>query len=335
MDQVTPPDRRDYSPVMVEEFGYDREAVAFLGISRLKGVGFQTLFGIGGRSGITDLLEAHNVTEVARRISVAPNAPAKSWDWDELNRKIFGLGRELAEHLAEKRVRFLFSTDARFPRALATLPDELRPRWLFVAGDLELLERRCIAVVGTRDPTQDGEFLARYAVACAREVNAPVVSGLAHGVDRLVHEWCLRLSVPTISVLGTGILEPYPAKHVPLGNAILEAGGTLMTEYLPMQRPSAQQFVWRNRLQAALSLATVPVEWKRKSGTAHTVRFSRKLKRPVIGLRLDGIAPDPEAGEPDHIFAVPREHGMLIEALTKALLAGGPMPDGRQQDLFS
>src|ERR1700733_14764632 len=89
MDQVTPPDRRDYSPVMVEEFGYDREAVAFLGISRLKGVGFQTLFGIGGRSGIADLLETHNVTEVARRISVVPNAPAKSWDWDELSRRIF------------------------------------------------------------------------------------------------------------------------------------------------------------------------------------------------------------------------------------------------------
>jgi len=334
MDQVTPPDRLDYSPAMAEEFGYDREAVAFLGISRLRGVGFQTLFGIGGRLGIVDLLETRNVAEVAKRISVAATE-AKSWDWDELSRKIFDLGRELAERLAEKQVRFLFSTDARFPSALATLPDELRPRWLFVAGDLELLERRCIAVVGTRDPTPDGEFLARYSVACAREVDAPVVSGLAQGVDRLVHEWCLHVSVPTISVLGTGILAPYPAKHVPLGNAILEAGGTLLTEYLPMQGPSAQQFVWRNRLQAALSRATIPVEWKRKSGTAHTVRFSRKLSRPVIGLRLDGVAPDPEAGEPDYLYAVPREHGNLVEALTKALLAGAPVADGRQQDLFS
>jgi DNA processing protein len=335
MDQVTAAHELGYSPARVEAFGYDREAVAFLGISRLKGVGFQTLFGIGGRSGIADLLETRNVVEVARRISVPANGPEKSWDWDELSQKIFGLGRQLAEHLAEKQVRFLFSTDARFPGALSGLPDELRPRWLFVSGNLELLERRCVAVVGTRDPSPDGEFLARYAVACAREVDAPVVSGLAHGIDRLVHEWCLRLSVPTISVLGTGILAPYPAKHVPLGNAILEAGGTLLTEYLPSQGPSAQQFVWRNRLQAALSRATIPVEWKRKSGTAHTVRFSRKLSRPVIGMRLDGVAPNPEAGEPDQLFAVPREHGNIIEALTKALPAGAPVADGRQQDLFS
>jgi DNA protecting protein DprA len=273
MDQVTPMDRLDYLPAIGEELGYDREAVAFLGISRLKGVGFKTLFDIGGRAGIADLLETRNVAEVTKRISVAASDPTKSWDWDQLSRKIFGLGRELADHLAEKRVRFLFSTDVRFPSALSALPEELRPRWLFVAGDLGLLERQCVAVVGTRDPTPDGEFLAKYSVACAREVDSPVVSGLAHGIDRLVHEWCLHLSVPTISVLGTGILAPYPAKHVPLGNAILEAGGTLLTEYLPRQGPSAQQFVWRNRLQAALSLATIPcgMETQIRHGTYRQV----------------------------------------------------------------
>ena len=123
------------------------------------------------------------------------------------------------------------------------------------------------------------------------------MSGLAYGVDRLVHEWCLNISLPTISVLGTGILTPYPAKHAPLSDAIVEAGGVVLTEYLPTQGPSGQQFVWRNRLQAALGRATIPVEWKKKSGTAHTVRFSRKLARPVIGLALDGIRHDPDAGE--------------------------------------
>ena len=161
MDQVTAAHELGYSPARIEAFGYDGEAVAFLGISRLKGVGFQT-FSASARSGIADLLETRNVVEVARRISVPANGPEKSWDWDELSQKIFRLGRQLAEHLAEKQVRFLFSTDARFPSALAGLPEELRPRWLFVAGNLELLERHCIAIVGTRDPTPDGEFLARY-----------------------------------------------------------------------------------------------------------------------------------------------------------------------------
>ena len=239
MDQVTPTHALDYGRASAEELGYDREAVAFLGISRLKGVGFQTLFNLGGRSGVAELLEARDVFEIAKRISAAPSGRSSSWD--EFSRNIFALGNELADHLTSHRIRFLFGTDPRFPSTLSGLPDELRPpRWLFVAGDLELLERRAFAVVGTRDPAQDGEFLARYAVSCARELDAPVVSGLAHGIDRLVHEWCLHLSVPTISVLGTGILAPYPAKHVPLGNAILAAGGTLLTEYLPTQGPSAR-----------------------------------------------------------------------------------------------
>jgi DNA processing protein len=160
------------------------------------------------------------------------------------------------------------------------------------------------------------------------------VSGLAYGIDRLVHEWCLHVSLPTISVLGTGILATYPAKHVPLSDAILAAGGTVLTECLPTQGPSAQQFVWRNRIQAALGRATIPVEWKKKSGTAHTVRFSRKLGRPVLGLLVDGVTPHPEAGEADHQFVVPNEHSALVDSIRKLLMAGAPIHDGRQADLF-
>jgi hypothetical protein len=140
-----------------------------------------------------------------------------------------------------------------------------RPDSKIVAGDLELLDRPSLAIVGTRDPTENGEFLARYAVSSRREAEAPVVSGLAYGIDRLVHEWCLNISLPTISVFGTGILAPYPAKHAPLSDAIVEAGGVVLTEYMPTQGPSGRQFVWRNRLQAAPSRATIPVEWKKKS----------------------------------------------------------------------
>jgi DNA protecting protein DprA len=335
MDQIVETHELTYSPAKARalELGYDREAIAFLGISRLKGVGFQTLFSLGGRPGISDLLNGRNASEIAKRVS-HPMGVGKSGGWDEFSRKIWSLGQELAQPLIDRRVRFLFCEDAHFPSPLASLPDELRPRWLFVAGDIALLERPSVAVVGTRDPTEDGDFLARYAVSCAKEAEAPVVSGLAHGIDRLVHEWCLHLSVPTISVLGTGILTPYPAKHAPLGDAIVAAGGTVLTEYLPTQGPSGQQFVWRNRLQAALSRVTIPVEWKQKSGTAHTVRFSRKLGHPVIGLRLHGVSPDPEAGTADQQFIVPNEHSNLIDALKLALISGAPTSDGRQADLF-
>jgi DNA protecting protein DprA len=336
MDQVVANHELEYQPLnaMARELGYDREAITFLGLSRLKGIGFQTLNALDGRHGISRLIQERNVSEIVGRAQRPMGAGEKVPGWEEFSHKIWTLGQEMADKLAEHRIHFLFATDPRFPSPLARLPKDLRPKWLFVAGDLRLLERPSLAIVGTRRPTKIGEFLAQYAVSAAKEMDAPVVSGLAEGIDRIVHEWCLNISLPTISVLGTGILAPYPAKHSTLSKAIVDAGGIVMSEYLPTQGPSARQFVWRNRLQAALGRATIAVEWKKKSGTAHTVKFSRRLGRVVIGLALDGALRDAEAGEPDVQFIVPNEHSGLIDALRKSLVRGVPVQDGRQADLF-
>ena len=69
MDHITATSELDYSPTRAEELGYDREAIAFLGISRLKGVGFQTLSGLDGRAGIADLLDGRDVSEITKRVS--------------------------------------------------------------------------------------------------------------------------------------------------------------------------------------------------------------------------------------------------------------------------
>ena len=319
--------------------GYGREAIAFLGISSLSGVGFQTLGKLGGRAGIASILDSKSVPMVAERLTAAGAKIGKDEDlavgWDEFRQNIWRLGQDLVRPLVESNVRFLFADDIAFPSRLARMPDALRPGWLFVAGNLDLLERPALAIVGTRDPSEGGAFLARYAVSCAQELNAPAVSGLAYGIDRLVHEWCLEVRLPTISVLGTGILAPYPVRHVPLGEAIIAAGGALVSEYMPHQGPSGQQFVWRNRLQAALGCATIPVEWRQKSGTAHTVRFSRTMQRPVFGLELGGIARPADAGKGDTDFRVPADYCALMDALRKPLVAAARLPDIRQRDLFA
>jgi DNA processing protein len=319
--------------------GYGREAIAFLGMSRLGGVGFHTLMKLGGRRGISELLESKSVAEVERCLSTAGARLGRGvclpQGWDEFRQQLWHLGQESARPLIARGIRFLFSDDDAFPSRLARMPEVLRPHWIFVAGELGLLERPSLAIVGTRDASETGSFLSRYAVSCAAELGAPVVSGLAHGIDRLVHEWCLHVSLPTISVLGTGILINYPARHAPLSEAILAAGGALVSEYLPDQEPSGQQFVWRNRLQAALGCATIPVEWKQKSGTAHTVRFSRTLERPVFGLDLVGVPRAVGAGKGDQNFVVPSEHENFIDALRKHLLAAAAKPDQRQGVLFN
>lgn len=318
--------------------GYGREAIAFLGLSCLPGVGFQTLGKLGGRAGIGKMLDSQSVSVIAQQLSAAGARIGREdsllADWDKFRQNLWRLGQGLARELTERNVRFLFADAPLFPSRLARLPEALRPEWLFVAGSLDLLERPSLAIVGTRDPSEAGSFLARYAVSCAEELSAPVVSGLAYGIDHLVHEWCLEVKLPTVSVLGTGILNPYPARHAPLGDAIVAAGGTLVSEYLPHQGPSGQQFVWRNRLQAALGCATIPVEWKQKSGTAHTVRFSRTLKRPVYGLELGGVPRPADAGKGDQDFHVPSEHCSFVAALRAPLAAAAKAPDVRQPDLF-
>jgi len=179
------------------------------------------------------------------------------------------------------------------------------------------------------------EFLARYAVSCAGEFDTPVVSGLAHGIDRIVHEWCLRIGLPTISVLGTGILNTYPVRHTGLGNEIVENGGLLLSEYFPDQGPSAQNFVWRNRLQAALGCIVIPAEWARKSGTAHTVRFAQKFKHQVFSLSATGVLRKPDAGEGDLHFDLPHDHTRFVDAMASVINAISVSTPAAQTDLFS
>ena len=114
MDQVVGPHEHDYLPAkaMADGHTYDRETIAFLGISRLRGVGFQTLSGLGGRAGIARILEGGDVSEITKRVSPPPSTVA---DWADFSRKILALGDELAESLTRKRVRFLFADDAQFP----------------------------------------------------------------------------------------------------------------------------------------------------------------------------------------------------------------------------
>jgi hypothetical protein len=109
MDQVVADHELKYQPLnaMAREFGYDREAITFLGLSRLRGIGFQTLIALDGRQGISRLIHERNVAEIvgrARRpIDVVERVPS----WEEFSHKIWTLGQEMADKLSEQRIHFL------------------------------------------------------------------------------------------------------------------------------------------------------------------------------------------------------------------------------------
>lgn len=265
---------------------FDAERVAFLALSAIKGVGFETLrrISVSGKTfqSVFELEDVDEVRSLLGRSELQENGDGTQ-AWRETQARALDSAKRRSQELALSNVSILFQGDKDFPRQL----DDLRntPRWLFVQGQISVLSRRSISVVGSRKASQDGAWLTRYVGHWLSEFGAPTVSGLADGIDQVIHSASINAGVPTIAFLGTGIFTEYPKGSDGLRRTILDNGGAIATEYLIKEGYSAANFVRRNRLQAALSRLLVPTEWAVKSGTAHTVRYAHEISRPIAFLR--------------------------------------------------
>lgn len=165
------------------------------------------------------------------------------------------------------------------PEKVRTIPDP--PVILFAKGDVDVLNKPSIAVIGTRKPTKQGQEIAHFLGKTLAQKGYVVVSGLAEGCDAAGHKGCLEVNGKTVAVLAHGLDRVYPAKNRGLAEEILLKKGCLVSEYQFGVEPKANQFVDRDRLQSALSQGVIIAETGLKSGTLHTVRFAEKQCRPV------------------------------------------------------
>lgn len=339
MDEIEPDEPRQSVPDAhlqhrdsnTSSVGHELDEIrAFFALATVRGIGQKTLVALAetGRS----FREAFD-NGPDQTVSPCPgdDKPVNDRRWSAMRLHALAQGDRLAERLEALGVALLFRDSPGFPPALLEL--ERPPRWLLVQGSIDRLCEPSITIVGTRKPSADGHFLLRYVGACLAEWGAPTVSGLAAGIDQLAHEHSLRAGVPTIAVLGTGVLEDYPRGSGRLRDHILATGGTIVSEYLPTISYSAENFVQRNRLQAALGRILIPAEWQRRSGTAHTVRFATALRRPIACLRLpdwpsNRVAFERGLGLPGgEIFTVPREQtrfDMFVRAAIENRLPAQP-----------
>jgi DNA processing protein len=154
------------------------------------------------------------------------------------------------------------------------------PHVLFVRGATGALDAaHAIAIVGTRRPTEPGRRVAaRIADALAR-TGTVVVSGLAVGIDGAAHAAVVAAGLPTVAVLGSGHHRLFPRAHIRLATAIVEGGGTVVSELPPDARPSKGTFPRRNRLISGLADATVVVEAAARSGALITARWALEQGR--------------------------------------------------------
>jgi DNA processing protein len=181
--------------------------------------------------------------------------------------------------------------DDDYPRLLREIIDP--PLALFFRGNLALVRRPCVAMVGSR---RASTYALNAAAELARQLattGIAVVSGLARGIDGASHQAALDAGGATIAVLGTGIDVVYPKSHRKLFRAI-EERGLILTEFPPGTPPLAPHFPIRNRVIAGLSLATVIVEATSRSGSLITARMAAEQGRDVLAVPGSIFAPGSE-----------------------------------------
>jgi len=160
---------------------------------------------------------------------------------------------------------------------------------LYYRGWWDLVNSRCVAVVGTRAPSEDGLKRTRAIVRNLVKDDFTIVSGLAKGVDRVAHETAIDEGGRTIAVLGTPISHAYPAENRELQEKI--ARDFLLISQVPIKRWQNQGpkqnrifFPERNITMSALSEATIIVEAGETSGTLVQARHALKQKRKLFIL---------------------------------------------------
>ncbi len=158
------------------------------------------------------------------------------------------------------------------------------PEELYVEGNAELLQKDCIAVVGSRANTDWGEAITREFVKAFVQAGLVVVSGMATGIDSIAHTACMQYGGKTIAVLGCGLQNITTKHNVELLETILQKEGAVITEYPPEEPGRAIHFPARNRIISGLSLAVFVVEAAYRSGTSITARKAMEQGKNVYCL---------------------------------------------------
>ena len=193
----------------------------------------------------------------------------------------------LQEQTAERAIVTLGDSD--YPAALLDTNDP--PLMLYAIGQTaqlrQLQAHHAIAMVGSRNPTPQGQLNAREFARSMASCGLTVVSGLALGIDGASHEGALQGAAPgqlaTMAVVGTGLDRVYPKQHLALAHRIA-AQGLILSEYPLGTPPLNANFPKRNRLISGLSQATLVVEAALQSGSLITARQALEQGRDVFAI---------------------------------------------------
>ncbi len=193
-------------------------------------------------------------------------------------KELFRLAKEELKKCEKSKIRIIYYKEEDYPELLKNIP--YKPPFLYVLGELPF--NSTLAIVGTRKPTPYGKEIVEKFVPDLVEAGLTTVSGLARGIDTLVHKITLKEGGKTVAVLGTGLDIIYPPENRELFWKIIDSGSAIVSEFPLGTRPKRENFPRRNRVISGLSQGVLVVEAGKRSGTLITAKWAQDQGRDVF-----------------------------------------------------
>lgn len=211
---------------------------------------------LGGKPVIMSAKRRRQASELVSRVDHADVARAQA----------------LIERVSAQGVRLITILDEDYPEHLRLIFN--RPPFIWVRGRLESRNLRAIAMVGTRQASQEGRAAAARLARGLAMAGVTVLSGLARGIDTAAHSATVEAGGTTVAVIGTGILaRVYPPENGELARRIVGSGGALVSQFWPEAPPRKANFPRRNVVMSGMAAGTVVVE----AGSASGARMQARL----------------------------------------------------------
>ena len=194
-----------------------------------------------------------------------------------------GTVREFAAFCGKSGVSIISYESENYPEQLRKI--ENPPAVLFVLGNAEGLNSApLLTVVGARNVSEYGLAVTDFLVKPLAKAGAVIVSGMALGTDKAVHNACIDAGGRTLAFPGCGVLETHPAENAELKAKILESGGAIISELLPNEKASSWYFKRRDEVMAGISHAALVIEAGEKSGSLVTAECAKNQGKAVFAV---------------------------------------------------
>lgn len=208
----------------------------------------------------------------------------------ECKKEYLEKAEDIYKYILENNISYITIKKENYPENLRNI--DYPPYLLYYKGNLDVLKRRIVAIVGARKCTNYGIEVTKILTNLLNSYNISIISGGARGIDTVSHRVCLENGIPTIVVLGCGINIAYPRENKSLFE-VVQKRGLILSEFPPNTQPYKMNFPQRNRIISALSEIVIVTEAAKNSGSLITANYASKQGKDVMavpGSILSGLS---------------------------------------------